>query len=132
VITPWITLPLALAAMLAVSAHVTVTQHSRAPASRRRIRVCNGWVMLLTIPLIAAGVSLVSAPQSPRLFTLTWTAVVFLLALSITLALADALNTIRIARHEKRQHLIELAKRNAAKRHAQSRDPGPARKSNAP
>ena len=122
--------------MLAVSAHVTVTQHSRAPASRRRIRVCNGWIMLLTIPLIAAGVSLVSAPQSPRLFTLTWAAVVLLLVLSIALAAADALNTIRIARNDRRRDLIELAKRNAAERARRTPDVTDhdrrARESNAP
>jgi len=116
VITPWITLPLALAAMLAVSAHVTATQHSSAPASRRRIRVCNGWVMLITIPLIAAGVSLLTHDRDPRLFTLTWAAVVLLLLLTITLAAADVLNTVRIARAERRQHLVELAKRAALNR----------------
>ncbi len=104
-----VTFPLALAAMLLVSAHVTATQQSGAPASRKRIRIVNGWVMLLTLPLIAAGLSVVSGDQ-PRLFTLVWLGVVLLLFLSIMLAILDALNTVRLAREDKRRNLIDFAK----------------------
>ncbi len=115
-LSPWITLPLTLAAMLAVSAHVTITQHSPAPASRKRIRVANGWVMLLTLPLFAAGISFVSAESQPRLFALVWLGVVGLLVLSITLAVIDALNTARITRIEKQNQLIDFAKKTYAER----------------
>lgn len=111
---PLVILPLALVAMLIVSAHVTITQASDAPPSRRRIRIANGWVMLIAIPLIAAGISFVSAETQPRLFTLTWLAVMLLLTMCVFLALADVLNTVRLAREERRRHIIEFVKARQA------------------
>ncbi len=110
VLPPLVTIPLALVAMLLVSAHVTLTQASHAPPSRKRIRVANGWVMLLALPLLAAGTSLVSADRQPRLFALTWLVVILLLVLAVMLALLDVLNTVRLARVDRRRNLIEFAK----------------------
>lgn len=110
VLPPLVTIPLALMAMLLVSAHVTITQASSAPPSRKRIRIANGWVMLIALPLLAAGMSLVSADRQPRLFALTWLVVVLLLVLAVALALLDVLNTVRLARLERRRNIIEFAK----------------------
>lgn len=115
-VTPWIILPLALASMLIVSAHVTFLQASEAPPSRKRLRIANGWVMLLTLPLLAVGVSLVAPERQPRLFALTWVGVVFLLALSIALAILDAANTLRLVRLERQRHLVRFAKDIASAR----------------
>lgn len=128
--SPWIILPLALVAMLIVSAHVTITQASNAPASRRRLRVANGWVMLITLPLLAAGVSLLAPEKSPRLFVMTWVVVVLLLTLSILLALADAANTLRLVRDEKRRRAIEFIKNQYAA--DRSREEPPARSEQRP
>lgn len=113
--SPWIILPLALVAMLIVSAHVTLTQASDAPPSRKRLRIANGWVMLITLPLLAAGVSLVTVDQNPRLFVLTWIGVTLLLTLSILLAVLDAVNTVRLVRAEKRRQALEFIKDHYAK-----------------
>jgi len=109
-LSPFVIVPLALMAMLIVSAHVTITQASNAPASRKRIRIANGWVMLLALPLIAAGVSLVSAETQPRLFLIVWICVILLLALSVFLAILDATNTLRLARHARQRQRIEFVK----------------------
>jgi len=94
--------------MLIVSAHVTIIQHTPAHATRRRLRVCNGWIMLIILPLLGAGVSLVSASRQPRLFALTWLTIILLLIVSILIALADTLNTIRRTRADRRRHLENL------------------------
>ncbi len=122
---PWIILPLALVAMLIVSAHVTLTQASAAPRSRKRLRIANGWVMLITLPLLAAGVSLVTPDRSPRLFVLTWIGVALLLTLSILLAMLDAANTVRLVRAEKHRQAIEFIKaRYASDRFSSEEPPG--------
>lgn len=106
--SPWIILPLTLVGMLIVSAHVTIIQHTPAHPTRRRLRICNGWIMLITLPLLGAGVSLVSPSRQPRLFALTWLTVILLLIVSILIALADTLNTIRLTRADRRRHLESL------------------------
>lgn len=97
-ISPWIVFPPALALMFLFAWHMVATGASVAPESRKRIRIANGWVMLLTIPLVAAGFSLVSADRQPRAFLLIWGAAIVLIFLTVALALADVVNTIRLAR----------------------------------
>ncbi|MGH7244391.1 MAG: hypothetical protein ACREJD_13345 [Phycisphaerales bacterium] len=70
------------------------------PASRRRIRTLNGWIMLFLVPLGAAAFGVVS-PTNPRLFVLIWTIVVSMLILLIGLAVLDMVNTTRLHRREK-------------------------------
>ena len=109
-LSPFVSVPLALAAMLIVSAHVTITQSSDAPASRKRIRIVNGWVMLLALPLIAAGVSIVPSQSQPRLFLIVWICVILLLALSIFLAVLDATNTMRLAKIARQRQRVDFLK----------------------
>ena len=109
-LSPFVSVPLALVAMLIVSAHVTITQASDAPPSRKRIRIVNGWVMLLALPLIAAGVSLVPSQGQPRLFLIVWICVIMLLTLSIGLAILDATNTMRLAKIARQRQRIEFIK----------------------
>jgi len=110
-LSPWIILPLTLASMLIVSAHVTLTQASDAPASRKRLRVANGWIMLITLPLLAAGVSLIAPERDPRLFVLTWTVVVLLVTVSVVIAAADVANTLRLVRRDRQRHVARLLAR---------------------
>jgi hypothetical protein len=79
--------------------------------------------MLITLPLLAAGVSLVSPDQNPRLYVLSWIGVVLLLTLSILLALVDAANTVRLARAEKRRRAIEFIKDRYASDRSSGEDP---------
>ena len=114
-LSPFVSVPLALAAMLIVSAHVTITQASDAPSSRKRIRIVNGWVMLLALPLIAAGVSIVPSQSQPRLFLIVWICVILLLTLSIFLAILDATNTMRLAKIARQRQRIEFLKARYAR-----------------
>lgn len=98
VLQPWLVLPLAGLMMLVVAAHIGATHEGAQPRSRKRIRVANGWVMLLTLPLLAAGFGVINHQTHPRLFALVWLAAIGLLLICILLAIADVVNTLRIAR----------------------------------
>lgn len=120
VLSPWLVLPLAGLAMLLLASHVTATEQIE-PLSRRRIRLANGWVMLVATPLIAAGFSLIAPLSQSRAFAMVWLAVIGLLSISVLLALADIVNTIRLGRRAHRE-LREAASRLKAELHrAQSR-----------
>lgn len=104
----WLVLPVAGIMMLAVAAHIGVAEKRTEPASRRRIRIANGWVMLLAIPLLAIGFGVVSA-ASQRVFVMVWLAAFVLVALSVCLALLDMLNTLRIVRRTRRNQVRDTA-----------------------
>lgn len=104
-ISAWAAIPLAVGAMALVSLHMTALQRGDAPASRKRIRLANGWVMLLGIPLLAAGIGVVDSASQPRAFVLVWLATLGLLVISVLLAVIDAANTARLGLRQR----LELA-----------------------
>lgn len=101
-ISPWVALPLTAAAMAMVGWHASGLASADMPLSRRRIRTANSWVMMLGIPLLAAGASVIDPQRAPRAFVLVWVAVGLLLLLCVGLAVADALNTWRLSAAERR------------------------------
>lgn len=107
VVSPWVALPLAAIALVLIAWHSTGLDGDTMPASRRRIRQANAWVMMLGVPLFAIGVSIVNENRSPRAFVLVWLVTSMLLILCVLLAVIDALNTWRLASHERR-HLAAL------------------------
>jgi len=108
-------MPLAGLAMLLVASHVSATERIE-PLSRRRIRLANGWVMLVTIPLIAAGFSLIAPYTQSRAFAMVWLAVIGLLCISVMLAMIDIVNTIRLG-WRAQSELRDTAKRLKAELH---------------
>lgn len=134
VVSPWIALPVAALALILIAWHSTGLDRRSMPRSRRRIRQANSWVMMLGVPLFAAGVSVVDANTSPRAFVLIWTVVAMLLIVCLLLAVLDALNTWRLAAHHRReiaaaaQGMAALARRDARGESdafpSQSRDDG--------
>lgn len=111
IISPWISLPFAGVMMLLVAAHIEVTSSPAVPRSRRRIRIANAWVMMVTIPLLAAGSSLIDPDTRAWVFSVVWLAASWLVALSVVLAMADIANTVRLTRTGRRQlraHLREM------------------------
>lgn len=121
----WLVLPAALLLMLAVAWHGRMLGRSDHPASRKRIRIANAAVMLVLLPLLATGLSLLSSERHPREWALVWLAVMGLVAVSVCLAITDALNTLRLlraARRELRRALsapIRVKKQGAAAREAE-------------
>jgi uncharacterized paraquat-inducible protein A len=96
----WVVLPVAAFMLLVVALHLLLLLRSEMPASRRRIRTLNGWLMLFLVPMGAAAFGVVS-PSDPRLFVLIWTIVVLMLVLLIGLAMLDMVNTTRLYRRER-------------------------------
>lgn len=94
----WIVIPVTIALMLIVAGAITIAARTTTPASRRRVRLANGWVMLLTMPLAAAGFTLIDSALQPRLFVKVWILVIGLISISVVLAILDILNTARLAR----------------------------------
>jgi hypothetical protein len=103
----WVVFGVATAALVVVVMHVEAVRRSDMPASRKRIRTVNGWLMLFAVPLIAAGF-VVARPQSPRLFVLVWLVALGLVGLILMLACLDMLNTYRIARAQHRELVDQL------------------------
>lgn len=54
--------------------------------------------MLLTIPLLTAGFSLISSVQQPRVWVMVWLVSFLLVGMILLLAVIDTLNTVRIGR----------------------------------
>lgn len=96
----WVVLPVAVVLLLIVAVHLLVVLHAPMPASRRRIRLANGWIMLLLVPLGAAAFGVVT-PSDPRTFVLVWSLVIFMLVMLIVLATIDIVNTGMIYRRER-------------------------------
>ncbi len=95
--------------MLLVAGHAGATWRSEQPQSRKRIRLANACVMMLTLPLLAAGFSLIDHRAEPRLWTLVWLSAMALLAVNIGLAMVDVANTMRLIRRTQRRVKAALA-----------------------
>lgn len=123
----FLVMPVAGLALLVLAAHVVSLAKSDMPASRRRIRVSNGLLMMFAVPLAAYAFSIVSVDR-PRAFALAWMLVAGLLVLIVALAVVDLLNTFRLHRAERRHIRRELSHtlRNEVAALRQQRDARPA------
>mgnify|MGYP003700459443 CR=1 FL=1 len=98
-----ITLPVAAVSMLAVAVHLLMVERHTRNQIRRRIRMANGWIMLIAIPLCAAGFSYIDPNIKPRMFMIVWICVIGLVSMSIALAMSDIVNTMIAARRKARE-----------------------------
>jgi len=117
----WVVVPLTAVVMLTIAAHVLAVQSAEMPASRRRIRLANGMLMLVTTPMLAFAVT-VSHRGSPRAFAAAWVLVMALLAMIVFLALLDIANTVRLNARERAalgREAAEALARDAARARAE-------------
>lgn len=131
-------IPAALAIPVAIIAMIVVAGHAQAlmrapeiPESRRRIRLANAVLMLLTIPLLTTGFSLISGASHPRLWVMIWMLSTLLIGMILILAVLDTANTVRLSRRRRqhlraslsqyKQDLLELARRQ---QHTERSDDG--------
>src|SRR6056297_2948910 len=94
----WFVLPLAMIALILQAGYLMAIwqlPRDRMPASRRRIRIATGWLIMCAIPLSAYGFG-IATPGQPGLFAIVWMAVIGLIAAVLLLAVLDALNTMRL------------------------------------
>jgi uncharacterized membrane protein YbhN (UPF0104 family) len=94
---------------MVVAVHADRTLRTPGDPVRRRIRLANAALMLLTLPLLATGFSLVNPAVHPRAWAVIWAVALGLLLLNIVLAVADVINTLRMlkrARQALRRSLL--------------------------
>lgn len=103
----WLVLPLALIALATVGGHMRAVARSGMPASRKRIRTANGWLMLLLIPLLAYGFG-VATPAHKGVFVMVWLAAIALLWMVVMLAGIDMVNSWRLGRRERESLRAEI------------------------
>jgi len=122
----WLVGPLAIITLLLLAGHVHLTARICQPDSRRRIRMANGMLMMMLVPLATFALTLV-APTQQRIFVIAWMLVAGLITIILMLALMDASNTMRLhttARRELRAMLREqLLAKDAARAQLQSTTP---------
>lgn len=102
-ISPLLGLPLTFAVMVLIAGHVLALSKSDQPTCRKRIRMANGLVAMLTLGLMCAGLCIFTPERTPREWALSWMAVMMLVTLHVLLAMADAINTARLRRHATHQ-----------------------------
>jgi hypothetical protein len=108
----WAVLPLAFATLVVVAVHWTALAQADMPRWRKSLRTANGLVMMLAIPVLAAGFGIVD-PQHTRHFVMTWMLATGLLCLVMLMATVDVLASSIVFWRERR-----VALRNAAKARA--------------
>jgi len=123
----WLVLPATVVVMLTVAAAIQAAAKHTVPASRRRIRLANGWVMLLTTPLAAAGFGLIDSAVQPRLFVKVWILVIGMILISVVLAVLDMLNTARLARKAHHRLRVSIRQLSAPIEHNDAQDEQPLR-----
>lgn len=101
ILPPWLVLPAAAATMLVIAAHILLMPTLPMPASRRRIRTVNGFLMLFATALLGYAFGM-ATQAAPRTFVLVWSVVVVLLTVIVALACIDVLNTLRLGMQERR------------------------------
>jgi hypothetical protein len=111
----WIVVPICVVVMLIVAAHVLITAGTPMPASRRRIRISSGVLMLIVTGLLGLALAGIDASDGRR-FVMVWIMVPAMVSLLVVLALFDVINTLRLARAEKRQIDQEVARELARAR----------------
>lgn len=109
-----VTGPIAAVLFALVVVHLVYLVPHTLPMSRRRIRRANGLVMLVAIPLVFAGFSLVSHRTQPALWATVWVAAGSLLVFAVVLALVDMLNTMRLHRSAQVRLRHDLRRRSDA------------------
>jgi hypothetical protein len=82
--------------------HTASVIRSDEPHSRKRIRACNGVVMLLSVTLIALGIGVLDPDRQIAAWMLCWMAAFALVWFSMVLAGLDAANTYRLAQIRRR------------------------------
>jgi hypothetical protein len=118
-------LPLAVLTLLLVSSHVRAMHAAtHMPPSRRRIRVINAGLMLVTVPVLAYAFG-IATPARSQAFALAWSAAALLLTLILAVAMADVINTWRLHGEERTRLNAQIkGLRLAARREVEKRRGG--------
>ncbi len=110
----WLVLPVTGILMAIITAHVMRVRAASVqdlPERRRRIRLANGALMYVMVPLLAYAMAVVT-PSQPKAFVWSWTLVAALSGMILTLGIAEAM----LIRREHRTRLSVLRRQFSADR----------------
>lgn len=105
----WLGVGLAVIAMVATAAHMNSLRDADVPESRRRIRMLNGWVLVVLAPVSAWAFCMVR-PVDQAEFVFAFVIVIFLLLVAVAMACLDALNSLRLQRQTRKELREEVAR----------------------
>ena len=109
ILPAWLVLPLGAVTLLVLAGHLlALNADSKMDPQRRRIRMTNAVLMMLTVPLVAYGFG-VATPAHSRLFIYVWVLSAAMLFLIIMVAAIDILNTWKVQRAQMRELRRQLA-----------------------
>lgn len=106
---PGIVVPIACVVAVAVLVYWRRLGSPEVPVSRRWIRRGSLGAMLLSLPLLVAGLSFVDPQRSGPVYVLVWVGAMSLVVLVLALAVVDAMNTVRVSRGAHRDLIISQA-----------------------
>ncbi|MEM1422605.1 MAG: hypothetical protein AAGH64_01240 [Planctomycetota bacterium] len=102
-LSPLFGLPIAICTLLMLAGHVIALSASDQPESRKRIRMANGVLAMITGCAMYAGACVFTPDRSPREWALAWMMVMLMVTLHVLLAMVDAINTAVLRRRAIRQ-----------------------------
>jgi uncharacterized membrane protein len=108
-VSPWLALPLATLAMIALAGYVLSLKSPGVPTLRRRLRTASGVLMMILMGLLAFASAIVPT-HDRRLMVLSWMLVVVVLGVVVLLACVDVLTTITDALRERQDQRRAAAK----------------------
>ncbi len=104
----WFVVPVGVFTLIVLVGHLLSLRGVQMPASRRRIRLATGFLMVLSAPLLIYGLAYVP-PSRGRIFILCWMAIAALVLVVLALAWIDVMNNLRLARLERAALLRDRA-----------------------
>jgi len=107
-VSPWIAIPLAAVGMVLVAGYTLAIQRDDVPRARRKIRTALGLLHIFILGALAYGVSVASIDDK-KASAIVWLLVIGLVAASVSLAIADALVTLKLALRERREEARRAA-----------------------
>ena len=108
-IPQWLALTAGAISLLAVAAHLLSLIHDAGiDPRRRRIRMTNAVLIMLTIPFVAYGFG-VATPSRGRTYVLVWAVTAGLLLMVILVALIDMLHSWQLHRAQLRDARRQIA-----------------------
>ena len=102
-LSPLLGLPIAACTLILLAGHIIALSASEQPDSRKRIRMANGVLAMVTSCAMYAGTCVFTPDRSPREWALAWMLVMMMIALHVLLAMVDAINTAVLRRRAMRQ-----------------------------
>lgn len=108
-IHPALTIPVAVAVVIFLAWFWRRLGRPNVPPSRRLIRRCSVSLMIVTVPILVAAMSLFDSQVDQRRWVTAWTIVTLLLLLIIASAVVDATNNLRIHRLERADAMTSAA-----------------------